>query len=221
MKKIFVISLIFITLSSTISVLRAQTFRVEGGYSQPRIYSSEISHRFLHGINLGVSVEIDIPQVEFLSLHTGLSYSYMFGVNSQKYFFSHHNDSIRISTQGHQLRIPIHLQASQTVFRVIRGTVFAGPSINIGLAMPQTTTTTIRCEEGLQWLEDLGHRVGTFDLYDGRLRRFNLQLDAGLGLEWWNLQLRGGYSLGLNNLSQMDFHRQRQSGWFVSLGYRF
>ena len=249
MKKIFVISLIFITLSSTISVLQAQTFRVEGGYSQPRIYSSEISHRFFHGINLGVTAEFDIfPEIEFLSLHTGILYSYMFGNDAQRSRFGMPlNDSIRIRTQGHQLRIPIHVQASQTVFRVIRGTVFAGPSVNIGLAMPQRITATsglIDPEHPYRWdLASLNgfYQLGTTDLHSDRMRRLNLQLDAGLAIEWWNLQLRGGYSLGINNLNKwrqtapgyidlpngtnvyinVSGVRQRQSGWFVSLGYRF
>ena len=243
MKKIFGISLFLIAISSVFFALQAQTFRVEAGYSQPRIYSNEISNRYFHGFNLGVTAEFAIPQVEFLSLYTGISYVYMFGNNSQhSRFGSGFNDSIRISTQAHQLRIPIHLQASQSVW-AFRGTVFAGPSINIGLTMPQEVSTNINPEFwNLASLNGF-YRLGeTTDLHADRMRRINLQFDAGLSLEWWRLLLRGGYSFGINNLnkwqpapelielpngttidinSRMSNMRLRQSGWFVSLGYRF
>jgi hypothetical protein len=236
MKKIFGISLIFIVLNSIFSVLQAQTYRIEAGYSQPRIYSTEISNRYFHGVSLGATAEFDIPQVSFLTLQTGISYSYSFGNNAQKGRFAQFNDSIRINTQGHQLNIPIHLQASQTIFRVIRATVFVGPNINIGLSMPQKVETNISSE----WWDYASlngyYQLGTTDLYNDRLRRFNLQMDTGLAAQWWKLQVKGGYSFGLNNLNKWqqpadvpvnwlnvsgDRVKQRQSGWFVSIGYEF
>ena len=199
--------------------LQAQTFRVEAEYSQPRIYSSEISNRYFNGFSLGATAEFDIPQVSFLTLQTGILYSYSFGNNAQKF---QSTDSIRINTQGHQLNIPIHLQASQTIFRVIRGFVFAGPNINIGLSIPQRVETSTANPDWWNIANLNGfYQLGTTDLYSDRLRRFNLQMDTGLGAEWWRLQVKSGYSFGLNNLSKMDFHKQHQSGWFVSIGYRF
>jgi len=238
MKNFFGVLLIFIVLSASNFAVQAQTFRIEAGYSQPNIYSNLISDRTFQGINLGVNVELEVPNLEFLSLHTGISYHFMFSDNSQRSRFGTPlNDSIRIQTQGHQLRIPIYLQASQTVFRVLRGTVFAGPSIHIGLAMPQEITTRINPDFwDLVSLNGYYRLNETADLYSDRVHRFNLSLDAGLALDWWRLQLRGGYSFGVLNLNKWqqpvdapiefinvsrDQMRLRQSGWFVSLGYRF
>ena len=222
MKKSFKAVALIIILSSAFFALQAQTYRIEAGYSQPRIYSSEISHRYLHGFQLGGTVEFDFfPEISFLTFQTGLSYSYSFGNNSQRYRYTSISDSIRINTQGHQLNIPVYAIASQTIFKVVKVSVFAGPNFNIGLSMPQRVETTITDAEGLQRLESFGYRLGTSDLYDGRLSRFNLQMDVGAGAQWWKMQVRGGYSFGINNLSKFDFHKQRQSGWFVSVAYEF
>jgi len=231
MKKYFkVAALIVFILSSACFTLQAQRFRIESGYSQPRIFSSERSNRYFHGFHLGGTVEFESPQVGFLSLQTGLTYSYMFGNNSQRFHFNNNNsvsDSIRINTQGHQLNIPVYAVASYTLFRgVLRVSAFAGPNFNIGLYMPQRVETTIRDNnpyglQGLQFIENMGYRFGYSDLYDGRLRRFNLQMDVGAAVQWWKLQVRSGYSFGLNNLNIHDSDRKRQSGWFVSLAYEF
>jgi len=238
-----VAALIVCILSSAHFALQAQTYRVEAGYAQPRIYSSEISHRFFHEFRLGGTAEFDFPQVGFLSFQTGLSYSYLFGNNSQRGRYPNVLDSLRINTQGHQLNIPVYAIASYTIVRVIRVSAFAGPNFNIGLAMPQRVETNIVVDDtptgmrNLRQIEGFGYRLGNSDLYDGRLRRFNLQMDVGASAQWWKIQVRGGYSFGLNNISNWDIRfydpisedniftvhpqRQRQSGWFVSLAYEF
>jgi len=228
-------ALIIFILSSAHFALQAQTYRIEAGYAQPRIYSNEMGHRFLHEFRLGGTVEFDFPQVSFLSFQTGLLYSHLFGNNSQRHNFGSPSDSLRINTQGHQLNIPVYAIASYTIVRAIRVSAFAGPNFNIGLSMPQEVGTTIRNEAGLRQIEGLGYRIGTHDLYNDRLRRFNLQMDVGASAQWWKIQVRGGYSFGLNNISNWDVRiyepnsdtftlhpqRQRQSGWFVSLAYEF
>lgn len=221
MKKTFRLTLIIFILSSVFFTLQAQTFRIEAGYSQPRLYSSEISHRYFHGFRLGGTVDFQIPQANFLGIHTGLFYSYAFSNDAQKYYFSSISDSIKINTQGHYLEIPLHVTASYNLFKTMRIFAFAGPNFSIGLYQPQKVETKITDGDGLQLIKDLGYEIGSSDLYSDRLRRFNLQLEAGGGVQWWKLQAKGGYSFGINNLSKMDFHKQRQSGWFVSLAYEF
>lgn len=221
MKKTFGVILLIFTLGSIFFTLQAQTFRIEAGYSQPRIYSSEISHRYLHGVRLGGTVDFEIPQVKFLGVHTGLFYSYSFGNDAQKYRYSSISDSIRINTKQHTLEIPVHITASYNIFKTVRAFAFAGPRFNIGLYMPQKVETTMTDGAGLQQLTDFGYILGESNLYDGRLSRFNLQLEAGGGVQWWKLQVKGGYSFGINNLSKFDFHKQRESGWFTSIAYEF
>jgi len=222
MNKSFVITLIIIVLSSIFFTLQAQTFRIEAGYSQPRLYSNKMSHRYFNGIRMGGTVDFEIPQANFLTVQTGLSYSYAFSKNDvQKYYFSSNSDSIRINTQGHSIDIPLHITASHKVFKVVRVFAFTGPSLNIGLHMSQKIETRITDGDGLQRLEDLGYKLGNSDLYDGRLRRFNLQLDAGAGAQWWKIQVKGGYSFGMNDLNKGNLHKQWQSGWFVSTAYEF
>ena len=221
MKRTFGLVLIIFTLSSISFTLRAQTFRIEAGYSQPRLYSNELSHRYFHGVRLGGTVDFEVPQVKFLGIHTGLFYSYSFGNDAQKYYYTSILDSIRINTQGHYIDIPLHVTASYNVFKSVKAFAFAGPNFNIGLYMPQNVETTITDGLGLQNIEKLGYKLGDSNLYDGRLSRFNLQLEAGGGVQWWKLQLKGGYSFGINNLNKGNLHKQRQSGWFASIAYEF
>ncbi len=221
MKKAFGLAFLFILLSTVFVTIQAQTFRIEAGYSQPGIYSSEISNRYFNGIRLGATVDFEIPQYNFLTLHTGLFYSYAFSNDTQKYYFSSIADSIKINTQGHYLDIPLHITASFNLFKSVKFFIFAGPNFNIGLYLPQKVETTITDGDGLQHIKDFGYELDTSNLYPDRLCRFNLQLETGGGVQWWKFQVKGGYSFGINNLSKLDFHKQKQSGWFVSAAYEF
>ncbi len=223
MRRIFIITVALLAASVSVGELHAQTFRVEAGYLQPVRRSNHIGNQHLNGIRVGGTVDFELPKVNFLSIHTGLFYTFAFGNDSQRYYFSSYSDSIRIRhDQSHFLDIPVHVVASYKLFKN-KVTVFgfAGPNFNIGLYQKQTIETTITDEGGLSYLEELGHYVGSRNLYPERLRRFNLQLEVGGGIEWWRMQVKGGYSFGINNISKVDISRERQSGWFVSTAYTF
>lgn len=221
MKKLFLFMGVALALCAMPGTLRAQTFRIEAGYLQPVRRSNAISSQHLNGIRVGGTVDFDIPKVSFLSIHTGLLYSFTFGKDSQKYNFSSASDSIRINNrQGHFLDIPVHVVASYTLFKnKVKVFAFAGPNFNIGLYQQQNVETTITDGGGMQWLDGLGYYVGQRNLYPDRLRRFNFQLEAGGGLEWWKLQVKGGYSFGINNISKLGISRERQGGWYVTAAY--
>lgn len=212
---------IALALGAVLGTSWAQTFRIEAGYLQPVRRSNDISSQHLNGIRVGGTVDFDIPKVNFLSIHTGLLYSFTFGKDAQKYNFTSYSDSIRINNrQGHFLDIPVHVVASYRLFGdKVKVFAFAGPNFNIGLYQQQDVQTTITDGGGLQWLEDLGYYEGRRNLYPDRLRRFNFQLEAGGGLEWWKLQVKGGYSFGINNISKLGISRERQGGWYVTAAY--
>lgn len=224
MKKLFLFMGVALALCAMPGTLRAQTFRIEAGYLQPVRRSNTISPQHLNGIRVGGTVDFDIPKVSFLSIHTGLLYSFTFGKDSQMYPQINTSDSIRINNrQGHFLDIPVHVVASYTLFKnKVKVFAFAGPNFNIGLYQQQRVETNATDGEVLQAIRDNGYYIGTRNLYPDRLRRFNFQLEAGGGFEWWKLQVKGGYSFGLNNISKLGLEedeRERQSGWFVSLAY--
>lgn len=218
MKKLFLFIGVALALCAMPGTLRAQTFRIEAGYLQPVRRSNTISPQHLNGIRVGGTVDFDIPKVSFLSIHTGLLYSFTFGKDSQKFITP---DSIRINNrQGHFLDIPVHLVASYRLFGdKVKVFAFAGPNFNIGLYQQQDVQTNITSGEWLQRVEGLGYHIGMRNLYPDRLRRFNFQLEAGGGLEWWKLQVKGGYSFGINNISKLGISRERQGGWYVTAAY--
>ena len=203
--------------------MQAQTFRVEGGYLQPVRRSNTLGPQHLNGIRVGATVDFDLPKVSFLSIHTGLLYSFTFGRDSQKYYFSSLSDSVRINNrQGHFLDIPVHLVASYTLFgNKLKAFAFAGPNFNIGLFQQQDVQTTVTDGDGLKTLESLGYYIGRRNLYPDRLIPFNFQLEVGGGFEFWRMQVKGGYSFGINNISRLGISRERQGGWYVSTAYAF
>lgn len=222
---------IVITLIAMLSIasIQAQTYRIEAGYLQPTRHSDQLSHRYLHGVRLGGTVDFTLPKADFLGIHTGLLYTFAFGNDSQKYHFDATSDSIRIGTQGHYLDIPIHITVSYTLFKnKVKAFAFAGPNFNIGLYQRQDVQTKIGNNDstegslGRDWIENtLGYKIGVRNLYPDRLSPFNFQLEVGGGLQWWKLQVKAGYSFGLNNISKLDISRERQSGWWVSTAYEF
>lgn len=221
MKKLFLFMGVALALCAMPGTLRAQTFRIEAGYLQPVRRSNTISSQHLNGIRVGGTVDFDIPKVSFLSIHTGLLYSFTFGKDSQMYPQINTSDSIRINNrQGHFLDIPVHVVASYTLFKnKVKVFAFAGPNFNIGLYQQQRVETNATDGEVLQAIRDNGYYIGTRNLYPDRLRRFNFQLEAGGGFEWWKLQVKGGYSFGINNISKLGISRERQGGWYVTAAY--
>ncbi|NDV47385.1 hypothetical protein D0T49_10040 [Paludibacter sp. 221] len=214
---------LFVFILTSFFTLQGQTYRIEAGYLQPVRYSSEASNRNFNGVRIGGTVDFKIPKVDFMTIHTGLLYSFTFGNNTQKYVFSSIRDSVNFNTQGHYIDIPLHLTVSHELFKnKIKVFAFAGPNFNIGLYQPEKVKTTITDENGLNTLkETFGYVVGESNLYDGRLNRFNFQLEAGAGIQWWKLMVKGGYSFGINNLSKQDYHRLQQGGWYITAAYEF
>ena len=56
---------------------------------------------------------------------------------------------------------------------------------------------------------------------DNVLRRLNLQLGAGGGIQWRKYSLKSGYDFGILDLYKSKTESLHQSGWFVSFGYEF
>lgn len=191
--------------------LQAQTYRIEAGYLQPIRYSDNMSHRYFQGARLGGTVDFNLP-VKFMTVHTGLLYSYTFSNDVQKALAT---DSVIYKTQGHYLDIPLHLTASYNLFKEVKIFAFAGPNLNIGIYQPQKATATAG------YSEYMGVESGTRNLHKDDLNRFNFQLEVGGGVQWKKWLVKSGYNFGMNNLNKKDTGKQHQSGWYVTAGYEF
>ena len=211
MKNILKISLVLVLLVSFVPV-QAQKYRIEAGYIQPNRTSDKMSTRYFHGIRVGGTVDFDMP-VRYLGIHTGLLYTYAFSDDVQKYPSS---ESLTFKTQGHYLDIPIHATATFEMKYDIKLFIFAGPNLNIGLYQPQKVTSTLSSPYYISMLENLDIREGKSNLYEGDLRWFNFQLEAGGGFQWKKAIVKGGYAFGINDLSKKAADKQRQGGWYAS-----
>ena len=211
MKNILKVSLILILLVS-FTQAQAQAYRIEAGYTQPNRKSDNMSNRYFHGIRLGGTVDFNIP-IPFVGLHTGLLYTYAFSNDMQKY---PNGESLIFKTQGHYLDVPLHITGTYEINFGIKVFAYVGPNLNVGLYQPQKVTSTLSNAFYIDRLDKLGIREGESNLYDGDLRRFNIQLEAGAGIQWKKLVLKGGYNFGLNDLSKKSIDKQKQGGWYTS-----
>lgn len=67
-----------------------------------------------------------------------------------------------------------------------------------------------------------GVKYGTFD-EDGwnAVKRFNMGLKLGCGLEFNNLYVEGGYQFGLNNISKIEEFTVHSNALFLNVGVNF
>lgn len=216
MKNIFRLALILVFISS-FTHISAQTYRLEAGYVQPVRYSDPMSNRYFNGARIGGTVDFNLP-LDFMTIHTGLLYSYVYSDDTQKFSGS---NSVRFRTQGHFIDIPVHVTALRTLFKDFKIFAFAGPNLNIGLYQPQKITNNISLDEILEFYNAYNVSLRNEDVYKGDLRRFNLQLEVGGGVQWRKYLVKGGYSFGINDLNKNSVLKQRQSGWYVSAAIEF
>ena len=98
---------------------------------------------------------------------------------------------------------------------------FAGPDFNIGLAQTEDVKFTATVLDPAP-SNPLNYPVsGTYNLYDNDLRRLNIQLGAGGGLQWKNYRVKSGYDWGINNISQNKNRSQKMKGWYITFEYEF
>ena len=216
MKIVFKLLLLSIVLS--IGMLSAQKYSVEAGFISPKQNGTGLSDTYFNGIRVGALAEFDLPNN--FSFLTGALYSVVYSNKVQKYSVS--SDSVTYTTYGHYIDIPLRIQYSLPIGKDFRIFAFAGPNINVGLAMPQRVNAVLTNDiaelTGIQSVD-----YGENDLFkEAMISRINFQMGAGGGVQWRNYQLKGGYDFGINSINKIDSSNTlRQSGWYVSLVYQF
>lgn len=206
----------------SIGILSAQTYRLEVGFVSPKQSGAEFSTNYFNGGRLGVTAEFDLKHN--FSLLTGALYSLVYSNKVQYY----KTDSVIYKTFGHSIDIPLRLTYTLPLSKNLKVFGFAGPNINVGIAQPRKTTTTLSPSLSpslVQVIDEFGNvpTNGTEDLYkSAMISRINFQMGAGGGVQWKNYQLKGGYDFGINSINKVDTSKLfRQGGWYVSLVYQF
>lgn len=187
-------------------IFKNLTNRVEVGFYNPSQYASGISSTYLNGLKVGLTSELKMKHN--FSLLTGVLYTLAYSDKLQTYPSSY-SKSV---TTGHFLDIPLLGTYTLPISKNFKLFGYAGPNLNIGLMQKNTTLSTY---------VNTTYPVpsGYSNLYDSDLKRLDLQIHAGGGIQLYKYQIKAGYNFGLLNISNDSNLYQR--GWQVSLGITF
>lgn len=214
----------------------SMNWRLQTGYVQNWQHSNSenVMNPYLHGMQLGATVDFNLP-LRF-SVQTGLLYSVSYGRIDQHWpattLEAQHldGDYVRHNIMEHQLGVPVRVFYRQPLWRELAMFFYAGPKFEIGLAQPDYVdishlTDTYGSIVGTKdMLAAMGVPTEKYDRYgNGDLYRFNFMLGAGGGFEWAQYRLVAGYDFGLNNLIKHKYVQNQHMwewGWYVSFAYR-
>ena len=190
------------------------TYRIEAGYIQPYQFGEGYRTTYFHGGKIGATVDFDIKYG--MSIQTGVYYLMAYGTNSQSY--PHLSEYVDYSTTMYQLDIPVRFSYTIKIWKDLSLFAFAGPTFNIGLAMPEKADAHLS-----QITEQMtGIHSGTVNLYKDEVLPFNFMLGAGGGIQWKNYRLQAGYDFGMHTIYRNPYnHVMKQWNWFTSFSYAF
>jgi len=211
------ILLITILIALSVMSLQAQNITLEGGYFNPKRVGSNTGETYFDAIRLGAIYTYNWQYN--LGFQTGLLMNTGYSHKIQRYSMS--GDSILYRTWDFALELPLRAVYKLKLFGDVSIFGFAGPNIQVGLVQNQRTEANLSA--ALTQLT--GISSGTTDLYTAGaaangIRRFNLQLGAGGGVQWKEYSVKSGYDWGLNNLDATGRDYVTKGQWYVTLGYQ-
>jgi len=102
------------------------------------------------------------------------------------------------------LQLPVHAAYKFNVGQNTRFVAEAGPYVAYGISGK---------------MKGNGEKVNFFG--DHRFKRFDFGLGAGVGLEFGNIVVKGGYDFGLLNIAKEKGVKARNHNAYLTLGYHF
>lgn len=194
-------------------------YRVEAGYSQSLRYGNNISSTPFYTVHLGGNVEF--PLKNNFGLETGLHYNLSVGNKTQYYgnsFTSSDStimydalDTVKYTYTNHSLSIPVHITYTLPIFWGLKIFAYAGPNFIIGLSEPTKVESSNNT-----YVNSM-----SYDAYNEKISRFDVQLGVGGGIQWRYLRVKSGYDWGLFNVNSEKNPVLHQKGWNVALEYEF
>jgi len=202
----------FITLFSSV---KAQTYRLEIGYTNPHRLGQDVSSTFFQGGRLGGTAEFSLKNN--FSLLTGVLYNFLYSDKLQGYPSS---TDVKYTSFAHSLDIPLRLTYTYPLSKSLKVFGFAGPNLNIGLFQNMKITSSQTYDSSSPFYV----LPRSIDLYNGndseyQLNRLNLQIGVGGGVQWKKYQLKAGYDFGINNLNKTSAGNLYQKGYYISIAY--
>ncbi len=197
---------------------RKVIYRAELGYGQDFRHGKFTVTSPYHSIRGGLNLEF--PLVYGLGIETGLKYTNSFGSRNELFA---HNDTASYKYNGHFLDIPARATYTLPIFWGLKLFAFAGPTLSVGVLHTDVVDFTNKAPnlDPAPTHPVKYPQAGTYNSYANDLRRFNIQLGTGGGLQWRNYRVKSGYNWGINSLSKDKNYPQRMQGWHVAFEYEF
>lgn len=155
------------------------------------------------GFSAGAGLKINLADGFYVK--PGLNYSLL----------SSQSEILSITTKStyHYLQLPVNLGYELALNQGNAGHVFAeaGPYLGYALSGKHKVDSPLGSVE-----KDI-----EFGKENNETKPFDWGFKFGIGYETpWNIFVKGGYTLGLGNLSNVDNLKINQRNWNVSIGYR-
>lgn len=160
-------------------------------------------------------VTYNIPIVSGLCVAPGVYYSFVGGQATKSAsvslpFVGTISQSATRTYTEHAINGAINLNYGFQVARDMRAFVFAGPTLQYGLASQISVKG-----------EGVVNDKSTTDLYENTYNRFNIFLGGGVGMEVANFQVTVGYDYGLMDMSKNTDVKTNRSGLKIGVGFLF
>lgn len=189
------IKLLFVTALAVIAFNANAQMGIEAGYVNSKFTSGSNSSDPFNGFRVGATYDMTV-QGNF-ALNYGLGYTFL----ARKYELA----SIDYKSNGHFLNIPVRAMYSIPLNQSMKFFLYAGPDFYFGLAGKN------KIEEGITGVS------GDFDWYgdDSDMKRFDVMLGAGGGIQFNNIRIKAGYDWGLVEINKPATRNQ----FSVSIAY--
>lgn len=181
----------------------------------------------LNGFKAGVFYEHNFKYG--LGLYYGVNYNFLH--DKTKWEGQGNGWFLRTATTLHNLDFPIHFQYKLSIAKDTYLMAYTGPTLALGLAGTEAVTKKNGLPENNPLFQQSTTRANLYSRDANKdgfadLQRFDVMISVGAGLQFKNIQLKGGYDFGLLNRygnSYMDGSRwfDRRNEWSIRLAYQF
>lgn len=224
MKRFFFSALFFL---SIVAIVSAQDKKVEFGimagygHTMPRtkvdrnVVAPAIDEANLNGFHVGPIVKFNFN--EQIGFQTGLLYNYFGGMNidmSQRALKKSTGTWNQQRTKLSCFDMPLRIVYSLSLADEFSVMLFGGPNLNYSIS--KSTTTEHFVDRKLSRLDVGGNIYKTINY-----NALDLQLGAGLGIQWMGVSIRAGYDWGVLNRTTFEGVKLRSNDIKVSLAYTF
>lgn len=206
-KSLFILAVLSIcfTLSTNAQELK---FGAQVGYvnsvSKMEVGNTTTKGDPFNGLNLGVTIDYSFNN--YIGLQSGLVYSMIRHKDKSE------NAGVKTkhTSTGHYVTLPVNIKGIYPIGgNGLSVFAFLGPDFIFGVAGKNKTTIGDNKSDS-KWYEK-----------DSLLKRFDIALAMGAGLQYNQISLKFGYDLGLLNLIDSNDITSKRNHFNISLGYQF